>query len=779
MKGYLIFPGILSLLIVVALFYPNAIFIYLLLLLFLFRLGHTKCLKVISLTIFCGLVVLLVGYFKIYHVSTLLNGTETQLQVQVAPDGIKVNGNLLRLQGSYQTDKGKETLILFYTLANEEEQKAWQKQSDPLQLEVIGTLECPEGNRNRYQFNYQQYLKHQGIQWVMSIDQIKKQQVNQPNWWAFDVRLTKLRIQAIQTLEQKFNQRSFSYIVALVIGNGDFIEPEYKEIQQQLGIVPLFVISGLHIHFLCQFIEYFLLRIGVTKEKSQCLLLVGLLIYGQFVGFGVSVMRVVLIHFFTFLAALLKQRFASLDYFFLALIVSLLYQPQFILNIGFQLSYGVTAIFLLFGYLVQPLSSIKKNLFLSFLASLFSAPILAFHFFEIPLYSMLFNCLLLPFFEWVLIPLCFFLCLVGLCFSATSLVLTLVVQLSNGIFLFLDDLLMFFGKLPYLTFVTGRLSIFTISIYFCGFFGLLIYLYQPKKFYRSISSILVCCLFILVGSIQIKNYFMAGEVMMIDVGQGDAILIRLPNHQGDYLIDTGGQISYEKAAWQIRSNEQSLAKKTLIPYLKSEGITRLETVFITHAHLDHFGALEELSEEIQIDEVVFPKGSDKSSTFSTVLNKLDEKGLQLTPVLAETTYQKQSFSAEILFPFKVETGGNNDSLVLQTTFGTLSWLFVGDLEKEGEAELLKKYPQLKIDVLKIGHHGSKTSSSAAFIEQLQPTYGLISCGKKNRFDHPHKITLDQLLSSQVMIYRTDLQGAIYMKYMPNEHEPFQKILTND
>lgn len=779
MKGYLIFPGIFAMLITVGLFYPTSIYVYMLLILFLFRLGHTRCPHIIGGTLVCGLLVFSVGYFKIYQVPKLLTGDETHLQVHVPLDGIKVDGDSLRLKGYYETDSGKEWLFLFYSLSSEEEQHTWKNQTKSLILEVEGTLELPESNRNRHQFNYQEYLNRQGIHWVMKVNQIKNKVAQVSNWWEFHTTITQFRIQAIQTLHDKLDQHALAYVVALVIGNSDFMEQDHKEIQQQLGIVPLFVISGLHINLLCQFLYYILLRIGITKEKSKILLLVFLLVYGQFVGFGVSVMRVVLMKFFGFVGELMNRRFATLDYFFLALIVSLIHQPQLIVNIGFQLSYGVTALFLLFESLIRPLTTLKKNIALSFFASVFSAPILAFHFFEIPIFSVVFNCLLLPLFEWVLIPICFVLFLVGLCFSTSSLLFIPILQLSSSLFHFLEDILVFFSNLPYLTFVSGRLSFFTIVIYFILFFVMLTYFFDVKKLMYSCSKIMICCMLILFGSIQMKNNRMSGEVMMIDVGQGDAILIRLPNHQGDFLIDTGGQITYEKEAWKVRSNEQSLAKRTLIPYLKSEGITKLDAVFITHAHLDHFGALEELSDAIQIDEVVFPKGSDKNGAFSIVLKKLRQKGILLTPILAGATYEKNTFLASILFPFEVETGGNNDSLVLYTKLGTASWLFVGDLEKEGEAALLAKYPQLKVDILKIGHHGSKTSSSAEFIEQLKPADGLISCGKKNRFDHPHEITMKQLERNQVTVYRTDLQGAIYLKYSTNQQGDFQTMLRND
>ena len=178
---------------------------------------------------------------------------------------------------------------------------------------------------------------------------------------------------------------------------------------------------------------------------------------------------------------------------------------------------------------------------------------------------------------------------------------------------------------------------------------------------------------------------------------------------------------------------------------------------LTHTDTDHMGDLEVLAAKVSIKEINISKGSLKKDSFVRLLKRLN---LPVKTLEAGDQLSIFDGSAEVLYPVEVGDGSNNDSLVLYGRFYGWTFLFTGDLEEEGEKTLLSRYPQLRVDVLKAGHHGSKGSSHPAFLRQIQAKIALISAGEKNRYQHPHQETLERFKELQMMVFRTDQQGAI-------------------
>ena len=318
----------------------------------------------------------------------------------------------------------------------------------------------------------------------------------------------------------------------------------------------------------------------------------------------------------------------------------------------------------------------------------------------------------------------------------------------NPFFIWMEKSMEYIASVTSQSLVFGQPSIY----FFLLLLFLLACLYEMRKIkkWRYLFLLLVCFVFTLV------KHPLENEITVIDIGQGDSILLR--DWRGKtILIDTGGKVDFgQKEAWRNRKSTSN-AERTLLPYLKSRGIDQIDHMVLTHTDTDHMGDLKVLATRVRIKEINISKGSLKKDSFVRLLKRLN---LPVETLEAGDQLSIFDGSAEVLYPVEVGDGSNNDSLVLYGRFYGWSFLFTGDLEEEGEKTLLARYPQLRVDILKAGHHGSKGSSHPAFLKQIQAKIALISAGEKNRYQHPHQETLERFKELQIAVFRTDQQGAI-------------------
>jgi beta-lactamase superfamily II metal-dependent hydrolase len=240
------------------------------------------------------------------------------------------------------------------------------------------------------------------------------------------------------------------------------------------------------------------------------------------------------------------------------------------------------------------------------------------------------------------------------------------------------------------------------------------------------------------------------SVYYLDVGQGDSELICLPTGE-NILIDAGLSEGADK----------------LTAYLSQLGVQKIDYLIATHPHADHIGGMAKVISKFEVGKVYVPKVADSqvptTRVYENMLDAVKKKGLRLTQGKAGMMVLEQDNTRlEFLAPVEEKYDDlNNYSIVAKLTFGQRTFLFTGDAEKESEQQMLKKYSDnLRCDVLKVGHHGSSSSTSANFLKAVSPKYAVISCGKDNDYGHPHKEVLSRLSTAKVEVYRTDEQGTI-------------------
>ena len=232
------------------------------------------------------------------------------------------------------------------------------------------------------------------------------------------------------------------------------------------------------------------------------------------------------------------------------------------------------------------------------------------------------------------------------------------------------------------------------------------------------------------------------QIQFLDVGQADSILIQ--NEDQFMLIDAG-------------NNEDG---KKLVSYFQSLGIESFQYVIGTHAHEDHIGGMDDIIDNFDIDTFYMPDVITTTATFESVLDSLEKKNIAFQTPAIDSTFELGDATIDVLYVGTDDSDLNNTSIVLKLTYGKTSVLFMGDAEKEVETKIQNK--NIAADVLKVGHHGSNTSSSKSFLEKVNPSYAIISVGKGNSYGHPSNQTIQNLQNQNIKIYRTDESGTIIM-----------------
>lgn len=649
-------------------------------------------------------------------------------QVLVLPDTIKVNGDSLSFRGRMDG----RLYQLYYKLASSREKKSFQKLADLVTLEIEAEFNLAEGLRNFSGFDYQAYLKSQGIYRTVKISRIMSshsgQSINPFDW------LSVWRRKALVFIKTTFPSPMSHYMTGLLFGDLDIDFAEMNDLYSSLGIIHLFALSGMQVGFFMDAFRKILLRIGLRMETVDWLQFPLSFLYAGLTGFSVSVVR-------SLVQKLLSQfGVRRLDNFAMTMMALMFFMPSFLLTTGGVLSCAYAFIITMLDF--EDFSGFCKAVLESLSISLGILPILIYYFAEFQPWSILLTFLFSIVFDTFMLPLLSLIFLISPLFAFTQV---------NIFFQWLEMVIRWVASLSTRPIILGQPNLPLLILLLLAL--ALLYDFRKQKKIKAGLSLLAILLFLL------SKYPLQNEITVVDIGQGDSIFLRDISGR-TIVIDTGGRVEIgKKEAWQERVRKSN-AETTLIPYLKSRGVDHLDQLVLTHTDTDHMGDMVELAKHFSIREIYVSKGSMTQVDFVDKLKKMKAK-----VHVVEVGDRLPIFDSalEVLYPLTQGDGGNNDSIVLYGEFFRTKFLFTGDLEAPGEDQMVTAYPDLRVDVLKAGHHGSKGSSSPEFLEHIKPKLALISTGKNNRYQHPHKETLDRFEKIQTKILRTDEQGAIRFK----------------
>ncbi len=640
---------------------------------------------------------------------------------------IKIDGNKLSL-----IVHGKEDLIVNYYFETLEEKKKFNLKLGDY-IKINGVLNIPQKNTNFNLFNYQRYLLGKKIYYTLSAKEIIKYKNHN-----FLYKIKNIIISKIDSIPNN------GYIKSLILGDNNSVDKDSLNSYRQNGVSHLFAISGMHVIFIIKILEAIMNKIIKKEEIKYTIIFLILFFYSFVASFSISIIRAVLMFIIGKICKLLKYKIKPIETFIFTLCISLIINPYNIYNISFKYSFMVSLFLIIFSDLINKRKTYIGKLFMtSLIAFLAGIPIQINNFFSINILSIIFNIFFVPFFTFIFFPIT----IIVFIFPCFSYFYSILINI-------LETISMVLSNIKFGTVTLCHINIFIIIWYY---FIILIFLKKSNYLY---GFILVMTIFIHTNINYLNKYI---RVSVLDVGQGDSILISLNYNKGNILIDTGGKVSYVEEEWKQRK-KYSIAENTIIPYLKSLGIKKINYLVLTHGDYDHMGEAINLINNYQIDNVIFNCG-EYNNLENELIELLDKNNINYSSCINKLNINDYDLK---FLNTKEYDNENDNSSVLYFNYKKFKFLFMGDAGKIREKDILEKYNLKNITFLKVGHHGSNTSSSKEFINEIAPKYSLISVGRNNRYGHPKSEVLDNLLQSN--IYRTDLNGGIEIKINNNKYQ---------
>ena len=655
-----------------------------------------------------------------------------------------------------------------------------------------GTYTRPEKQRNYKGFDYSQYIKQLKVYGTIRCEKIQFIKNNQGNG------IFKISNQILERIVSRtkkvLNEETASILLGLILGNKTDIDEQTQDDFRNASMSHILAISGMHVAYVLLGIN-FIFKNLFGKKNTEIISIFILIFYMFITSFSPSIVRAGIMGIILIFSKLIYRKNDIYNTISISLFLILIYNPFLIQNLGLQLSYGGVIGIVIFNrhilnilkninvknkiykYKIRPkidryLDKIKEIISVSISVQLFILPLITLYLNTFCPYFLISN-LILSFVIGPVVIWCFIFIILILVNISIAKIFSPLIQIGITILKLISNI----GKLPFSKIYVATPTIFLISIYYLFLFVLFlcynIYsIKNPSKTQIRVKNLialmkinlrkngkkvrLIIIIIILSFSViycipkNLKIYF-------IDVGQGDSSLIITPQRK-NILIDGGGS----------SNSDFDVGKSTLIPYILDRGFTKIDIVIISHFDQDHVGAILTLLQELRVGRVYISKQAENSENYEKFLKIISEKNIKVYEVMAgNKIHIEKNLYLDILWPTEnlISTNAlNNNAMVFNLHYKKFSMLFTGDIEETYEKEILKLYSKnkdlLKANILKVAHHGSKTSSTSEFINVVNPKIAVIGVGKNNKFGHPNENVLERLKQLGCKVFRTDLGGEI-------------------
>ena len=586
-------------------------------------------------------------------------------------------------------------------------------------IKVEGTITKPNKNSNLYLFNYRNYLKSNNIFYIL-----KSKHISILNFSNMFYNIKKGIMRRLDKIDNP-------YLNTFIIGDNSKLNDDVIASYRSNGISHLFAISGMHIGLIVIVMNLILNKFHI---KNKILIIIFILFYLFLTNYSKSVMRAGLMYILLVLNKKYKFKLSTLKIILILLCISLIINPYNIYNISFVLTYLTTASLVINRKTINRFNNyFSRVLIISLISFITTIPIMINNYFSINLLGIIINIIYVPLVSLIIFP-----------FSIIVFVVPYINNVLNLFIALLEKSSIYISNIKIFNITLCHINQIVFAIYYLVIALCMYMIYKRKYWY-----LLVLFVMIILHS-NYRFFDSKFNYTVLDVKQGDASIITLPNNKGNIMIDTGG----------LYNND--LSTNILIPSLKSRGIKRLNYLIISHGDYDHMGEAINLVNNFKVEKVIFNCG-EYNDLEKELIKVLEKKHIKYYSCIKELNIDKNKL---YFLQTKLYDNENDNSNVIYTELNGYKFMFMGDAGVTTEKEILSEYNLPDIDVLKVGHHGSKTSSGKKFIDAINPKYSIISVGKNNRYGHPNKEVLSNLEDSK--IYRIDLDGSIMFKIKNNK-----------
>ena len=634
---------------------------------------------------------------------------------------------------------------------------------------VKGNFEEANTARNEGGFDYKQYLKSKNIYGIVTVDKKDIETINKNNVGVIDLLANKVRNSMKRKIEQNLHNETNELLSGMLIGEKSNLQKEIQEDFRDSSLSHVLAISGMHVSYVMLGITFLISKIKFSKKMSKIVTILILLFFIILTGKTASVTRACFMSSYIILASLLHKKAHILGSISISFLIILIINPYFILDIGLQLSYGGTiGIVLIYPILKkfkkkkeEKCNRLKKIIYkikekildtilITISANLVIFPIVLFHYNTMS-FTFIISNLLISQIIGIIIILGFLSVFASYIISPISKVMFFFLQIFLSV---LAQIAHFCAELPLSKVYFPTPKIYVIIIYYLFLMYIILVknkIITGKKIGKKvfiIFTIIVIILNLILNFIP-KTF----TISFIDVGQGDSILISTPKGK-NIIVDGGG--SRDETSFNI-------GKQTLIPYLLNKGITKLDYVIISHFDSDHATGVAQILGKIDVSSIILTRQLEENDIYRHILSIAKEKKIKLIYVKEGDVLKIGGIKISIIHPenkLMINNPMNNNSIVCKVEYNSFSMLLTGDIEMEAEELILRKNINLKADVLKVAHHGSKTSTTGEFLKAINPKVALIGVGKNNNFGHPSNEVIQRLKENGTRIYRTDENGEI-------------------
>lgn len=655
---------------------------------------------IVGVIIYALIVTLLPKYESVYK--------ESEEDFLCSIDNYKIEEDKMKLELVC-----KEKLVGSYYFKNDEYKFFKKKVNIGSSVIVKGKLVSPKNNTVPYLFNYKKYLYNKRVYYTLKIDSIKILNENSNPF-------IKLKNRVIKHVN---SYKDSTYLYAFILGKTELISDEVLTSYRENGISHLFALSGLHVSIFSSILLFILKKLRFKEILNYVLIFIFLLLFSFITGFSPSILRATLLFFLLSINKVFYLNIRTLDILYLVFIILVIINPFIIYNLSFILSF-TAAFFLIFSSDLLKGKNYFVSLFKVSLLSYFaSLPLSIYYFGYTNLLGTILNLVFVPLVSFVVFPLTLLTFIISKFYSILNITTNLLESLS-----------LLFNKFKIIIYFP-RINLIFVFIYLSI---LMLYIKFKKKI--CLYLIIVLLIFFKIRPYMDNNTY----IYYLDVGQGDSILVVTPHLNKTILIDTGGIVSFNE---NYKSN---IVKNKTIPFFRRIGINKVDYLFLTHGDYDHAGEANELLSNFCVKKVFINKGN-----INNIEKKINNKEVLRLKNFVIDNIKVNSLNNNVF------NNENDDSTILLFNIYDYKFLFMGDASIKTEEYLLNNYILPNVDILKVGHHGSYTSTSTDFINVIKPKYSVISVGENNMYKHPNKSVLDILDNTK--LFRTDVDGTIEVK----------------